>query len=358
VHLDSLGYGPFSDAFCSLARADLVPARIVADLGAQFEVAGAAAHRAELSGRLLHELAFAERPTVGDWVALAPGPHPDDLAIVHAVLPRRTALVRRAAGTRGESQVIAANVDTFFVVTSANRDANPRRLERYLAAIADSGAAAAIVINKTDLCTPDELAALIVRLTPSVRGAPILAASAATGEGIDAIRAQVLPGQTVAFVGMSGVGKSSLVNALLETERQVVLPIDENARGRHATTRRELMLLPGGGILIDTPGMRSFGLTEDDGGLAAGFTDVLDIAAHCRFSDCRHEGEPGCAVDAALEDGTLDPARVAAFEKLAREAAAAEARRDPVLAARNKRRWKVINVAQRQRAKHDPKRQR
>jgi ribosome biogenesis GTPase / thiamine phosphate phosphatase len=354
VQLASLGYGPsFSDAFDALSRPDLVPARVTAHLGSQLAIAGPlTTNRAELSGRLLHELADSDRPTVGDWIAVAPG---GDVAIVHAVLPRRTALIRRAAGTRGELQAIAANVDTFFVVTSANRDANARRLERYLAAIADSGAAAAIVINKIDLCVPGTLTAVIDELRPSARGVPIVGASAATGSGLEAVAALIEPGQTIALVGMSGVGKSSLVNRLLDEDRQSVLPIDVNARGRHATTRRELMTLPGGGILIDTPGMRSFGLTDDEGGLAAGFTDVHDAAARCRFRDCRHAGEPGCAVEAAIDDGDLDPARVDAFHKLEREVEAAERRRDPALAARTKQRWKAVNMAQRARYKHDPK---
>jgi ribosome biogenesis GTPase len=357
VHLPSLGYGPsFSHAFSSLDRNDLIPARVAAHLGPQLLLAGAPNERAELAGRLRHELADAERPTVGDWVAISPGARVDDLAIVHAVLPRRTVLRRRAAGTRGEDQVVAANVDTFFVVTSANRDANPRRLERYLAAIADGGASATIVINKSDLCRPHELAALTDTLAVSARAAPIVTVSALTRSGLDALA--IAPGTTVAFVGMSGVGKSSLLNALLGDARQDVLPIDGDDRGRHATTRRELVVLPTGGIVIDTPGMRSFGLVEDDGGLADGFADVLAFATHCRFRDCRHEGEPGCAIAAAIDEGTLDPARVAALDKLGREAAAAERRRDPVLAARSKQRWKAIHVAQRARARSDPKRQR
>lgn len=358
--LSSLGYDPgFSDALSTISatldRPGLVPARVVSNLGAQVVLAGACASHAELSGLLRHELAPVERPTVGDWVAIADGADARDRAVIHGVLPRRTALVRRAAGKRGEPQAIAANVDTFAVVTSANRDANARRLERYLAAIDDSGAAAVVVLNKADLCAPGELDELRAELASSARAVPIVTTSAATGDGVESLLAWVGPGKTLALVGMSGVGKSSLVNRLLGAEHQPVLAVDDNDRGRHATTRRELLPLPNGAVLIDTPGMRSFGLVEDDGGLARGFTDVTEVAATCRFRDCRHGGEPGCAVAAAVDDGSLDPDRVAAFHKLDREAAAAERRRDPVAAGRARQHRKVINAALRARAKIDPK---
>jgi ribosome biogenesis GTPase len=318
-------------------------------------VAGAQVSRAELSGRLRHELLPVDRPTVGDWVAVALGRSADDIAIVHHVLPRRTVLVRRAAGKRVEPQAVAANVDVFLVVTSANLDANARRLERYLAAIVDSGADAVVVINKVDLCDPDELTAIARGLAPSVRNLPIVWVSATTGNGLDRLAPLLQPGRTLALIGMSGVGKSSLVNQLLGEPRQGVLPVDDNDRGRHATTRRELLVLPGGGILIDTPGMRSFGMIEYGEGVAAGFDDVLDVAAACRFRDCHHTGEPGCAITAAIDDGTLDPDRVEAYEKLAREAAAAELRTNPLARMRERMRLRSRNMALRARAKADPK---
>lgn len=352
----ALGYDAhLATAFTTFAtsRPDLalVPARVVAHLGARLALAGTRAEHGELAGRLAHQLTGAARPTVGDWVAATDG----ELAVIHHVLPRRTALVRRAAGRRGEAQAVAANADVFLVVTSANRDANPRRLERYLAAVWDSGARPAIVVNKIDLCEPAHLDEVVAALAASAPGVAIHPVSAARGDGLDALAPYLGPGSTVALVGSSGVGKSSLLNRLAGRDRQVTLPIDGDERGRHATTVRELFALPSGGLAIDTAGMRELGLVEDDGGLDAGFADVAALAAGCRFADCRHRGEPGCAVAAALEDGTLDPARVAALDKLEREVAFAERRRDPAAAGRSKARWKAIHVAQRARAKVDPK---
>jgi ribosome biogenesis GTPase len=265
-------------------------------------------------------------------------------AVIHHVLERRTALVRRAADTDAISQIIAANVDLVAIVTSANRDLNPRRLERYLTAVWDSGAAPLVVLNKVDLvaaATP-----LLEAIAAVALAVPVVQVSALTGQGIDGLRAYLGPGTTAGLVGSSGVGKSSLVNRLLGAETQAVRAIrDDDARGRHTTTRRELIVLPGGGVLIDTPGMRELGLIADAGGAAAAFADITDLAQGCRFGDCRHESEPGCAVKAALAVGTIPRERWESYRKLQREIAAAEARRDPLLAANTKRRWKTIHKA-------------
>ena len=348
-----LGYGPFfSEAFQQLSDSTLTPARIAAVDRASWQLVGARAERAELSGRLRHELAPIERPTVGDWVAVADG----DPAIIHAVLPRRTVVIRRAAGPTGQPQAIAANLDVVLVVTSANRDASARRLERYLTVVRDSGAAPVVVVNKIDL--GGDLDGVLASLARAAPGAPVIAVSAATGDGIDALRAHVGPGRTAGLVGSSGVGKSSLVNRLLGREVQAIAGIDDNDRGRHTTTRRELLALPGGGLLVDTPGMRELGLVHDDGGLGATFADIDALAARCRFGDCRHGDEPGCAVRAAIDDGELDPGRLASFQKLAREIAAAERRGDPLAQARERQRWKVIHAEQRARGKLQPKHRR
>ena len=328
----------------------------MSDLGAQLDVVDASgAPRAALpSGRLRHTSAAAELPGVGDWVAIT-APAGDAPAIVHHVLSRRTRLVRRAAGRAELEQLVAANVDTLFIVTSANRDASARRLERYLTAAWDSGAAPVVVVSKVDLVEPGELADTLAELAAVAPGVPIAQVSALTGAGLDELTARLRPGQTIALIGSSGVGKSSLVNRWLGRGHQPTLPIDDNDRGRHATTRRELFVLPGGALVIDTPGMRSFGLVDAGAGLDETFADIAALATACRFRDCQHLGEPGCAVDAAIDTGELDPARRDGLAKLTRELAAAERRRDPALAREERTRMKAINRAIRARSRADPK---
>jgi ribosome biogenesis GTPase len=269
------------------------------------------------------------------------------------VFDRRTALVRRAAGTLAEPQVVAVNVDVFFVVTAANRDFNERRLERYVAAVWNSGAAPVVVLNKVDLA--GERGPLLDVVGRVALGVPVVCASAVSGEGLDALRDYIGADKTVGFIGSSGVGKSSLANRLLGREAQAVGDLRNDERGRHTTTARQLIQLPEGGVLIDTPGMRELGLLEDAGGLTTSFADVLELATRCRFRDCAHSGEPGCAVGAAVASGELPAERLASYRKLLAEIAAAERKRDPVLASRTKARWKEVHRALRARAKLDPK---
>lgn len=392
--LNALGFRP---GFAAALAPPLTAARVVAHLGERVQLAGATSRLATVSGRLLHHSAPHELPTTGDWVAISDGAEPDQLAVIHEVLPRHTAMIRRAAGRRGQGQCVAANVDVFLIVTSANRDANARRLERYLAAVWDSGARPILVVNKVDLCPPTEREALLAELAAAAPHVDLLTVSAHTGEGVEALLDAALASArglvpTLALVGMSGVGKSSLVNRLLERssdplsdrspghaldhspdrplgeapeapaqQLQHTLPIDDNDRGRHATTRRELFCIsrPSGDlVVIDTPGMRSLGLVEDEGGLEASFAEIAALAADCRFADCSHHDEPGCAVRQAIARGELDANRLASLHKLEREIRASEARRDPALAGNAKRRMKTIHVAQRARYKIDPKRSR
>jgi ribosome biogenesis GTPase / thiamine phosphate phosphatase len=350
IPLEELGFGPyFATQLDALerARSGLVPARIAADGAGIYHLLGCQARLGELSGRLRHELSGIDRPAVGDWVAVADD---SERAVIHHVLRRRTAMIRRAADTDATAQMIAANVDVFCLVTSANRDFNPRRIERYLTAVWESGANPIVVLNKVDLV--NDLAPLSQEIGSVALGIPVVEVSALTGVGIDALREHIGRGTTVGFVGSSGVGKSSLVNRLVGHEVQHVSDIrEDDARGRHTTTRRELVLLPGGGVLVDTPGMRELGLIEDDGGIDATFADIGQIAQACQFNDCLHESEPGCAVQAALSARTLDVSRLQSYLKLQREIAASERRRDPILAANERRRWKTIHKELRAREK-------
>ena len=250
-------------------------------------------------------------PVVGDWVAL-------EGERVVAVLPRRTAFVRTVAGRASAAQVVAANLDLVLVVDALAGASRLRRVERYLAVAWSSGAMPVVVLTKADLC--DDVPAAVQQVAEDALGVEVLAVSALTGEGMADLRGLLRPGCTAAMVGPSGVGKSSLVNALagraVAGTREVR---DSDGRGRHTTTARELHVLPGGALLVDTPGMRELALHDDADGVAAAYADVEELASSCRFRDCGHRGEPGCAVAAAIDDGRLDPARFVAWRKLAAE---------------------------------------
>ena len=319
------------------------PARVVCEHREAYVAAGASGDlRAELSGRFRHEHpARAEWPAVGDWVMVSPRAG-EDAATVRAVLPRRSRFSRTAAGDRTEEQVVAANVDVVFLVSGLDGDFNVRRLERYLTVAWDSGARPVVVLNKADLCADADARA--AEAEAAAPGAPVVVLSAATGTGVEALRAQVPPGATGALLGSSGVGKSSLVNALLGRERQAVRAVRaDDSRGRHTTTHRELIPLPGGGLIMDTPGMRELQIwSADDDGLETAFADVEALAARCRFADCTHENEPGCAVRAALEDGSLDRGRFRSYTKLRREIQYQELRQDQSARQIEKTRWRGI----------------
>jgi len=283
---------------------------------------------AELAGRLRHAAeSRGELPAVGDWVAASGNgvgdrinPVPDaGPLLVHAVLPRRTKFSRLAATDHGQTieQVVAANVDVVFLVAGLDGDLNPRRLERYLALGWESGADPVVVLTKADLC--ESVDAALLEVEAIAVGVPVHALSNVTGEGVEELRGYFARGQTVAALGSSGVGKSSLVNRLAGVELMATGDLRADGRGRHTTTTRQLLVLPGGGIFLDTPGMRELRLWESEEGLAQAFDDVAAAAALCRFADCSHEREPGCGVQAALADGTLAEERYASWKKLQAE---------------------------------------
>jgi ribosome biogenesis GTPase len=318
--------------------AGLVPGRVAVQHRGAYEVLGEAGElRADVAGRLLHEAASdAELPVVGDWVAIAPRPA-EGAGTIQAVLPRRTRISRKTPWLAAKEQVLAANVDTVLITTSLNEDLNLRRLERYVATAWDSGADPVIVLTKADLHPDPEAAAAEVETVAF--GVPVLVVSARTGEGLDDVAGIARPGSTLVLLGSSGVGKSTLVNTLAGEELLATNELRDDGRGRHTTSYRQLVLLPSGGLVIDTPGLRELQLWDVGEGLDEAFEDVTALFADCRFSDCAHDTEPGCAVRAALEDGRLDPARWESYLKLQRELEHLERRLDKRLQAEARREW-------------------
>jgi ribosome biogenesis GTPase / thiamine phosphate phosphatase len=295
----------------------------------------------EITGRLRHEAAPGELPVVGDWVALREG-------LIDAVLGRSSKFSRKTPFTEVSEQVLVANVDIAFLVMGLDeRDFKVRRLERYLTTAWEGGATPVIVLNKADLAF--DLEGQLAEVESVAFGVPVHAVSAETGEGIDDLLLHLAGGRTAALLGSSGVGKSTIINRLLGEERFKTRDVRSDGRGRHTTTHRELVAVPGGGVIIDTPGLRELQLWETDGGLDQTFTDIADLIAQCRFSDCEHRTEPGCAVKEALADGTLPRDRWESYLKLQRELAHLERKLDPKLRANERKRWAAVSKAHKQR---------
>ena len=342
--LEDFGWNrKLQDAFSSLARRDGVPGRVVAvhrELLSVFSEGREAL--AAVDGRLIR--GAAERPdlpVVGDWVVLRRGD--GGRAAVEAVLPRRSVLIRRSAGERAGPQPLVANVDVLVVAMGLDADWSVRRLERYVALAEASGVEPAVLVTKADLVGDAELSRRLADARATAPGAAVLPVSAVRGAGLEGFGAYLERRRTYALLGSSGVGKSTLVNVLLGAGRQTTAEVRaRDGRGRHATTRRELFLLPSGALLVDTPGLRELGLWDANGALGAAFADVAALAQACRFRDCRHGTEPGCAVREAVEEGRLDSGRLANLEKLRREEAHLSRRLDPRKAREERDRWKNI----------------
>jgi ribosome biogenesis GTPase len=351
MDLTALGWSPrLAEGFAAHAAAGLLPARVALEHTHIYRVLTESAEwLARVSGRLRHRAtARVDFPAVGDWVAVEP-PVEGAEARIHAVLPRFSRFSRRAAGDPTEEQIVAANIDTVFLVTGLDGNFNPRRIERYLVVAGESGARPVIVLNKADLVDDPEAAVETVR--PLASGVDIVAVSCRQQGSVDVLRQYVGFGQTGALLGSSGVGKSSIVNELLGQELLRTREVRTwDSRGRHMSTTRQLVMLPGEGVLIDTPGMRELQLWETGESVAETFADIEERAAECRFRDCRHDTEPGCAVLAAVDAGEIPAGRLASFRKLADEQAY-RARQQDERAQIEKRRGRIGSKTLRQRLK-------
>ncbi|MEW8971680.1 MAG: ribosome small subunit-dependent GTPase A [Mesobacillus sp.] len=304
-----------------------------------------------LAGKLTFEANGREDlPAVGDWVAVQASPG-EKRGIIKGILPRKSKFSRKAAGQVTEEQIVAANVDTVFIVNSLNDDLNLRRIERYLLLAWESGSNPVIILSKADLAT--DLQAKLDQVSSVALGVPVIAVSVLEGTGIEELQTYLAPGKTIALIGSSGVGKSSLVNYFTGFEKQLVQEIRESDdKGKHTTTHRELVLLPGGAILIDTPGMREIQLWTSEDGITESFADIEEYADACKFRDCSHKNEPGCAVVSAIQEGLLEESRLASYKKLQKELAYIDRKLDKKAQAEEKKHWKNISKEARHNSVH------
>ena len=341
--IQDLGWDAYFEALWSESAQDgCVPARVVSQQRGLWRVVGNFEECwAEPSGKFRKESeAGGDWPAVGDWVSVELRAEKQNALIQH-ILTRRSRFVRKVAGKQIADQVIVANIDVALIVAALDGDFNVRRVERYLAQCWESGARPAIVLNKADACA--ESAELAAEIEGIAMGAPVFLVSAKTGEGLEALEGSFKKGQTIVLLGSSGVGKSTLVNRLLQEDRQTTHAVRESdSRGRHTTTSRELFVLPSGAMIIDTPGLRELQLWNAAEGLTQTFADVDELAAQCRFTDCQHQKEPGCAVQAALASGILDGDRLESWRKLQREQEFLLRKVDPESSATQKKRIKIL----------------
>ncbi len=349
MSLDIYGWNDFfSRAFAEIREPGLEPARVVLAAGGSYRLARRTGESVvTLSGRFRHRAVSGEDyPTVGDWVAI----DPTGLRI-ESLLPRRTKLSRKVAGKKTQEQVVAANVETVFAVMGLDSDFNPRRLERFLATVWESGAVPVVLLTKLDLC-PDSQSKES-EIEDVAAGVELFASSALDGRGIDELRSRLRPGETSVLVGSSGVGKSTIINHLLGKDAQKTREVRaSDSRGRHATSHRELFVLPGGSLLIDNPGVREIQLFGGDESLERTFRDVAALAAACRFGDCTHRSEPGCAVLAAVAEGSLSEERLESFRALQRELCYLQVRQDEFAKRAENQKWRAIHREMRRSVRH------
>ena len=342
--LSRLGWDADREAEFAAAGGSM-PGRVArVDRGVCTVFAADGTHRAAVPPRF-------DSPAAGDWAAFRPAVAGGDDAVLEALLERRTGFTRQAAGEETAEQVVAVNVDVVLLVNALDQRFSLRRLERYLTLAWQSGAQPVILLTKTDLC--DDVPGRVLEAESIAFGVDVLAVSAETGEGLERLAPHMAGNRTIALLGLSGAGKSTLINRLLGEQRLRTADVRDDGRGRHTTTHRELIPLPDGGVVIDTPGMRSVGLWDADGGagLEQTFADVHELAADCRFSDCKHDGEPGCAVTAAVSSGALPADRLASYNKLLRELHFQELKQDKRARSEERARWRVMNKAMRNRSR-------
>jgi ribosome biogenesis GTPase len=346
--LEALGWdGHWSSTFEQAEDHNLIPARVAAQHRGEYTVWSEDGElRARAAGKLFYEHEVGEPiPAVGDWVTVA---HPDGRrAVITAILRRRSAFVRKNAGNDSTDQVLAANVDTALLLAGLDDDFSLRRLERYIATAWESGAQPVVVLTKADLC--DDVDAAVLAVESVAIAVPVHPVSNVSGAGLDALEPYLRPGRTAVLLGSSGVGKSSLLNRLAGAELMRTREVAADGTGRHTTTHRELVRLPDGGLVIDTPGLRELQFWEGD--LSAAFEDIELLAAECRFRNCAHSREPGCAVLHAIDDGTLELDRLRSWRKLQRELEAIAARTDKRLRLARKKRWKQYASVARQKSR-------
>jgi len=346
-HLKDFGWNSFFEShFEDIKRSDLTRARVVEEFKGFYRVRAAEAeYLAEISGKIQHQAASREDfPAVGDWVAILARPE-EARARIEYILPRKTKLSRKVAGRDLSEQIVATNLDIVFVVSSLNREFNLRRMERYLTMVWDSGARPVVLLNKADLCAgPDAYAAEVESIA---LGTPVHLLSALEKTRLETVQDYLAHGITAAFVGSSGVGKSTIINGLANAALRVQPVREQDDRGQHTTTSRQMLFLPCGGIVIDTPGMRELQFWNNEEGAGRAFEDIATLARGCKFRDCAHRSEPGCAIEAAINHGSLPLARLENYRKLQVELRFQERKMDPEVARQDKEKWKKIHKAMR-----------